>query len=328
MFRRLFWNVEERRLRSGWRLIFHLMMVMVGTLLLALVLVPVGGLEPSDTFAAAIGITVATWVAARLLDRRPLADFGLRIDGAWWTDLGFGLLLGVVLQGSIFALEYALGWVTVTDTLVSNGAGGLAVGIGGALLTFVLVGFYEELLSRGYHLTNLAEGFNVPILGPTGAVMLAWIVSSAAFGLAHAGNPNATWVSTTNISLAGILLGVGYVLTRSLAIPIGLHISWNFAQGNIFGFPVSGTDAGATIIEIEQGGPALWTGGAFGPEAGLLGLVGMGVGIAATLMWVRLRYSALRIDTSIAVYATSSTDATPDSASENLQGEIPEGALD
>ncbi|MEM1094159.1 MAG: type II CAAX endopeptidase family protein [Bacteroidota bacterium] len=312
MLRRFFWNLEERRLRSGWRLMFHLIMVMAGTLLMALVLVPVGGLEPSDTLAAAIGITVATWIAAKVLDQRPFADFGLHIDGTWWTDFGFGVLLGVVLQGGVFTLEYTLGWVTVSDTLVANGPGGFAWGFGGALLMFVLVGFYEELLSRGYHLTNLAEGFNMPILGPVGAVLLAWIVSSAAFGLAHAGNPNATWVSTTNISLAGILLGVGYVLTRSLAIPIGLHISWNFAQGNVFGFPVSGTDAGATLIDIEQGGPALWTGGAFGPEAGLLGLVAMAVGIGATVLWVRLRYGTLRIDASIATFALSGGPSAPD----------------
>ncbi|GAB5519982.1 MAG: hypothetical protein RhofKO_22330 [Rhodothermales bacterium] len=300
MVRTIFWNAEERRLRGGWRLIFHFALMLLFGALAALILVPIGGLDASTVLIQAFGVIAATWVAAKVLDHRSVADFGLHTDGAWWTDCGFGLILGFLLIGGVFALEVAMGWVTVTDTLVASGRGGLVYGIGGALLTFILVGFYEELLSRGYHLTNLAEAFNMPILGPTGAVVLAWIVSSAAFGVAHAGNPNATWVSTVNISLAGILLGVGYVLTRSLAIPIGLHISWNFAQGNVFGFPVSGTDAGATLIEIEQGGPALWTGGAFGPEAGLLGLVAMGVGIGLSVLWVRVRYGVTRIDATIA----------------------------
>jgi hypothetical protein len=80
-----------------------------------------------------------------------------------------------------------------------------------------------------------------------------------------------------------------------LAIPIGLHITWNFFQGNVFGFPVSGTDAGATFIAIEQGGDALVTGGAFGPEASLIGIGAMVLGCALTVLWVRLRYGSAGI---------------------------------
>nr|MBA2443678.1 CPBP family intramembrane metalloprotease [Rubrobacter sp.] len=144
----------------------------------------------------------------------------------------------------------------------------------------------------------IAEGLNYPALGPKGAIVAAWIISSAFFGALHAVNPNATLISTTNIALAGIMLGAGYVLTGQLAIPIGLHITWNFFQGNVFGFPVSGIETiGATFVETEQSGPALWTGGAFGPEAGLIGISAMLLGILLTLLWIRARTGKLGLHT-------------------------------
>ena len=94
--------------------------------------------------------------------------------------------------------------------------------------------------------------------------------------------------STLNIALAGIFLGLGLIWTNELAIPIGLHISWNLVQGNVFGFPVSGTTTvGATVIQIEQSGPIWLTGGAFGPEAGVLGIAAMLLGML--LIWLYLR---------------------------------------
>jgi hypothetical protein len=158
------------------------------------------------------------------------------------------------------------------------------------------------MLSRGYHLLNLAEGLNLPNISPTNALLVAWLLSSSLFGVLHAFNPNATAISTFNLMVAGLFLGLGFVLTRSLAIPIGLHITWNFFQGNVFGFPVSGTNAGATFIAVQQGGPDLLTGGAFGPEAGLIGLAAIALGTALTVGYVRMFYGEVRLQTELAAY--------------------------
>jgi sugar lactone lactonase YvrE len=97
----------------------------------------------------------------------------------------------------------------------------------------------------------------------------------------------------------------------NLAIPIGLHITWNIFQGNVFGFPVSGMTAGLSFVNIRQLGPDLWTGGTFGPEAGLIGLAAMVLGSLLTLFYLRLRYGKIRVAEQIAVYVPRKRKGVP-----------------
>jgi membrane protease YdiL (CAAX protease family) len=202
----------------------------------------------------------------------------------------------------IFIVELAAGWISINEILYNgNSDQPLLVGLLPPLLLMLIVGVAEELFFRGYLLLNLAEGFNLRMISPRWAVIIAWLLTSALFGFAHIINPNATVISSVYITLAGIWLGLGYILTGSLAIPIGIHITWNFFQGYVFGFPVSGgRDFTTTAIVIEQGGPQLWTGGAFGPEAGLIGLATLLLGVLVVIAWVRYRYGGITLYTAIA----------------------------
>ncbi len=318
---RLFWNPAERRLRAFWRLIGQLLiaagLLAGGVGVLAGLGLPVdSGVEPTaggvDPGPAAIwaGLTtfavfiLSIWLAGRWLDRRAWPDFGFHFSRAWWEQLAFGLFLGGLLMSAIFAVEWALGWVRVTAVWrVVDGQTPFGLAILHPLALFIGVGIYEELFSRGYQLRNLAEGLRAGPVGPRAALWTAALLSSAVFGLLHAGNPNATWVSTLNIGLAGLLLAQGFLLTGELALPIGLHITWNFFQGNIFGLPVSGLPmVGGSVLRIEQAGPDWLTGGSFGPEGGALGLIALAAGFALTTAWVRLRLGRSAVQTRLAHY--------------------------
>ncbi|MBN1259748.1 MAG: CPBP family intramembrane metalloprotease [Anaerolineae bacterium] len=280
-------------------------------ILIAFAVLAVGRITVINTSGALLSGNIATfpvilisvWLAGRFLDRRRFVDFGFHFDKAWWRDFAFGLALGAVLMAGIFGIERVLGWVEVAGSFRRQGFGGRFVpALLVDLLAFVSVGIYEELMWRGYDLRNLAEGLGFLPGGPNVAVLAAWGLSSLAFGISHAINPNASLISTFNIGLAGLFLGLGYVLTGELAIPIGLHITWNFFQGTVFGFPVSGMATTASFLAIQQGGPDLWTGGAFGPEAGLMGIAAMLVGSGLTLLWVRWRRGRVALDQALAVY--------------------------
>ena len=318
----LFWNREERRLRFLWRfLVFVLIFVpiMAGTQTLLYVLAPglIQALKTNEGAQFIKGWALSEWLqlialfitlvlVARWVDRRPFRDYGFALDRAWWVDFLFGLLLGAVLMTGIFSVEYLAGWVKVVGTQQVPTGMSFSAGIFWAAVLFLAVGLFEELLSRGYLLHNLAEGLNFSFWSPAVALVLAWVLSSLVFGLGHLGNPNATWVSTANLVVAGLFLGLGYVLTGELAIPIGLHITWNFFQGNVFGFPVSGTASNSvSFLAIEQQGPDLWTGGRFGPEAGLIGLLAVLIGAILVLVWVRWHHGALALQERIPLPPTT-----------------------
>lgn len=299
------WNAAERRLRAPVRLV-----AFVAALGLANAGIGIGrGLLPARLarpfpVPAAVAAAVAAVGAAALLvgllalaaatlDRRRLRDYGLALDRDWWLDFGAGVLLGAALMTLVFAVEYAAGWVAVVGTARASGSLPFPAALLAAAVLLLGAGAAEELLVRGYVLTNLAEGLRA--LGNRTAVAAATLGSSALFGALHAGNPNATAVSTAAVALGGVVLALGYVLTGDLGLPVGLHVAWNLFQGPVYGYPVSGVEFGVSALVVERSGPRVATGGPFGPEAGLTGVGAMVVGSAAVAGYVRWRYGELSL---------------------------------
>ncbi len=282
---RIFLSPDEPRLRAGWRLMIQtILLVVIGIFvsLAASFLGPfVGGMLILGQVLNFIAITGSVYIARRWLDRRSFESLGLKLSGQTLVDILTGIGITFVQMGFIYILMLTLGWLTFQGFAWEFDPMSVVItSVLGTFIAFIIVGWNEELLSRGYHLQTIASGIN-----------LFWgvIISSAVFGLLHLANPNATWVSTAGIFFAGLYLAYGYIRTKQLWLSIGLHIGWNFFEGVVFGFPVSGLDI-YRLTRIQVHGPEIWTGGAFGPEAGLIVLPSLILG--AVLIYL---YTARRI---------------------------------
>jgi membrane protease YdiL (CAAX protease family) len=297
--------VKEGRLRPTWRALVYVVSVFVGSFIVQIpigillgVAIVAGYLDESSvmqlessvpllvlgTISSLIVVLPLTYVFRRFLDGKDLLSLGLHRGSGWVTETVIGLLLGTVLMGLVFFIEWAMGFLTVEGFSweVQSPLRALLY-LAAYLFIFAAVAFYEELSYRGYVLQNLNLDWAIPV---------GLVGSSILFGLFHGLNPNVTWLALVNIFLAGVLMGVGYLVTRQLWLPMGLHFSWNFVQGAILSFPVSGLASTGLLVTTVSGDPLL-TGGVFGPEGGLLGTGVNCLGLAVLLIWWWLRRRAV-----------------------------------
>jgi membrane protease YdiL (CAAX protease family) len=208
----------------------------------------------------AVGICVAAIFVAlyalfcRFIERRPVIE--LALPGAV-IELGAGLATGLVLFSAVVAVIAALGGYSVVGT---HGWGVLIPVLGISIAS----GFSEEIVFRGWFFRLVERSLGT---------WIALALSAALFGALHLGNPNASLLAGAAIALeAGIMLAAIYLITRRLWAAIGVHAAWNFAQGGIYGIPVSGGAMDGVLVP-RISGPDLLTGGAFGAEASLPAII-------------------------------------------------------
>jgi len=198
-----------------------------------------------------VGLTLLAtyWAAARWIERRAVDELRVRDS----PSLVYGFAGGFVLFCCTMAILMLAG---VYHPASFTSAKPLLADLSLAFTAAVA----EELLFRGFIFRWLEQG---------AGTWIAVAVSAALFGLAHAVNRGATPMSTVAIALeAGVLLSAAYAYSRTLWLPIGIHIGWNFTEGSLFGVTVSGHNA-TGLLSGTLSGPVWLTGGAFGVEATL-----------------------------------------------------------
>lgn len=219
---------------------------------------------------------LAYLLLVRFVERRPLAELAPR---RLLPDGAAGIAAGLLLFSAVVGVLYLLGSYRVTGTNPD------ADWVPALLMVGLGAGIGEEIICRGVLFRIVEEG-----LGSWWALA----ISALFFGAAHIGNPGATLWSSAAIAIeAGLLFGMLYHVTRSLPLCMGLHAAWNFAQGTIYGIPVSGTGADGWLVSTRSG-PDWLSGGVFGAEASVVALALCTLCTIGLLLVARRRGSIVR----------------------------------
>ncbi|WP_420124833.1 CPBP family intramembrane glutamic endopeptidase [Longimicrobium sp.] len=261
-------------LRSGWRILAFLLLNAGAATVAVTLAVALGAPRDSTTsFAVMLGAALlAGWGMLVYVDRRPAGALGFALEPAAARDSAAGLGVGAaMLAGAVAVLAMAsmARWVADEGTVPEYVAA-----IASSFAFLAVAAAAEEALFRGYAFQALVQGIGVwpAVLG-----------TSALFAMMHGNNPNVTPVALANIFLAGVMLAVAYLRTRSLWFATGVHLGWNWTMASLLDFPVSGIVMDVPLYTGRETGPDWMTGGAFGPEAGLAASLTIVLGTA--WMW-------------------------------------------
>ena len=196
------------------------------------------------------------WV--KVIEKNSLSTLGF-VKKNWLKYLGWGILISLLQMGMI-ALVYQVGGIGTFE--LNELSLEPILFILGLFPFWLLQGGTEEVATRGWLLTRIAARTNLP---------LAIAISSSLFGILHMGNAGVTFLSVLNIILDGVLAGLLFIYTDSIWLVVAQHGTWNYVQGNLLGFQVSGTGADASIFSFTMGdGPDWLTGGEFGAEGSII----------------------------------------------------------
>lgn len=275
---------KEGKVRSGWKIaavlaIFYASILLVSMLVgivVSFILMATGDLQAGTTALNAtysdrglkvmenvnkgmmvvqeiltILIPILAW---RITTKRKLSDMGFTPIKSNFKELIAGLVFGILSMTLVFAAIMLSGQAEVATWKPHFSVMQLLF-----LVFFILVGFAEELLSRGYIMSVLRQ---------TKSIAAIMILPSVIFALLHSANSGIGLVPYINLTLVGVLFSYMFLKSGNIWMPIGYHITWNYFQGNVFGFKVSGNQLEG-MLTTTYAEDNIWNGGAFGPEGGL-----------------------------------------------------------
>ena len=205
--------------------------------------------------------------------------------GFHWKGYGKHFLYGTLAAVGLYAIGFGTSLASGVVEIV-----GLQFDLGMLLLsfiTFVSVAFMEETVMRGYILGRL--------LDTRLNKFVSLFISATLFAALHLSNPNIDAFSLFNLVLAGLFLGSTYLYTRNLWFPIALHLFWNWIQGPILGYQVSGLELKNTLLDLHLPEESIWNGGTFGFEGSVTCTVLMILFTIIAIFWGEKRKAIMEI---------------------------------
>ncbi len=277
--RKIFIN-SNSQVRSGWKIIITLaascIMIFTSVITVSLICMILSKVIPppfltaiSKVSTSKVGIQFAINILTeasmifsvilfwRLFDKKPLSGMGLISLRYGYKDLRTGLILGIISMSLVFVIILKMGNVILEKELLKPTT---LFPLFTGFILFIVAGISEELFSRGYC---------IEVLKQTGKTSIAVLVSSLVFTALHLGNKNISFLAIFNVFLAGILFSNMYLKTGSIWLSTGYHIMWNFFEGTIFGFQVSGLYVNG-LYKVKNVTNNYINGGQFGPEGGIV----------------------------------------------------------
>ena len=205
-------------------------------------------------------ISLLVFFRVKVIEKRSFSSIGFNKNN-WLKKYSLGFLIGLAMMSIIVLILFPFGYITVEKNPIQPVGISAIDSVLVILLGWIIQGATEEIVTRGWLLNVLSTKYNIGV---------GLLISSTLFGLMHLTNPNVNYIAVINIILVGLFYGLYVIKTNDLWAVCGMHSAWNFAQGNIFGFKVSGLDVSVgSLIDLNLVGSDFVTGGIFGPEAGI-----------------------------------------------------------
>ena len=205
-------------------------------------------------------ISLLVFFRVKVIEKRSLSSIGFNKNN-WLKKYSLGFLIGLAMMSIIVLILLPFGYITIEKNPIQPVGVSAIASVLVILFGWIIQGATEEIVTRGWLLNILSTKYNIGV---------GLLISSTLFGLMHLTNPNVNYIAVINIILVGLFYGLYVIKTNDLWAVCGMHSAWNFAQGNIFGFKVSGLDVSVgSLIDLNLVGSDFVTGGIFGPEAGI-----------------------------------------------------------
>ncbi|WP_438422924.1 lysostaphin resistance A-like protein [Aquimarina macrocephali] len=241
-----------------------------------------------------VSVLLSLFVQIKYLDKSSFEKYGLKLSKKWVQEFFVGCAFSLLQLSLFFLIMYLTGNLKIVDYFTTQSSDFTFIeGFLSEVFSLIIGTSVEEIFFRAFLFYILYEVLRNVKKDPAKRAILVLFIISIVFGIAHMDNEGATFVSTINLGLYGIILCLPFLITGRLGMSTGMHFSWNLVQGVFFGFAVSGNSTKVSIISVDVSNNAL-TGGVFGPEGSLLFLFICVIAVALLLLWKKIKgYSAI-----------------------------------